>query len=37
MGIQQYIDALMSGDDDEESLDEVISRIDTIVESHNKK
>jgi hypothetical protein len=37
MGIQQYIDALIGGDDDEESLDEVISRVDSIVESYNKK
>jgi len=37
MGIQQYIDALIGGDDDEESLDEVISRVDRIVESYNKK
>jgi Zn-dependent oligopeptidase len=37
IGIQQYIDALIGGDDDEESLDEVISRVDSIVESYNKK
>ena len=37
MGIQQYIDALMSGDNEEESLDEVISRVDSIVESYNSK
>ena len=37
MGIQQYIDALIGGDDDEESLEEVISRVDSIVESYIKK
>jgi len=37
MGIQQYIDALIGGDDDEESLDEMISRVDSIVESYNSK